>query len=99
MQGVSMAEFMERLRNEMREVVRDELLKSRTEEMKEKLLSPAEVCKLFIPQITKATLHNWTKQGIVKRYDYGGRVFYRFSEILEAGKTLKKYELKVADAA
>ena len=63
-------------------------------EQEEKLLSPAETCKLFKPAITKATLAKWTKQGLLQEHRIGGRVFYLQSEILTSTKKLSKYRTK-----
>ena len=61
-------------------------------QQEEKLISPAEACKLFKPAITKATLTSWTKQGFLQEHRIGGRVFYRQSEILASTITLGKYK-------
>jgi len=61
-------------------------------EQEERLLSPAEACKLFMPVITKATLASWTKQGFLQEHRIGGRVFYLQSEILASSKKLSKYK-------
>lgn len=84
--GLSPDELIELLRPLIREEIRQAL-----SEQEEKLLSPAETCKLFKPAITKATLTSWTKQGLLQEHRIGGRVFYRQSEILESTKKLSKY--------
>lgn len=61
-------------------------------EQEERLLSPAEACKLFKPAITKATLASWTKQGFLQEHRIGGRVFYLQSEILASTIKLSKYK-------
>ena len=60
-------------------------------EQEERLLSPAEACKLFKPAITKATLASWTKQGFLQEHRIGGRVFYLQSEIFASTMKLSKY--------
>lgn len=62
------------------------------EEQEEKLLSPTDVCKLFQPKISKVTLKSWADNGKLKEHKIGRRVFYKQSEILEAGTKLKKYQ-------
>lgn len=64
--------------------------KDNTQE-EEKLLSPLEACKIFQPQISRVTLHNWTQQGLIQKHQVGGRVFYKKSEVLSALTSLKKY--------
>lgn len=61
-------------------------------EKEEKLLSPAEACKIFVPKISKTTLSSWTNQGLIDEHRIGGRVYYLFSEILAKSKTLSKYK-------
>ncbi|MEI7501069.1 MAG: helix-turn-helix domain-containing protein [Bacteroidota bacterium] len=42
-------------------------------------LSRKEVCELL--KISTATLHYWTKDGILKGYRIGGRVLYKSAEV------------------
>ena len=58
----------------------------------ERLLSPAETCKMFQPAISKVTLASWTSQGKLQNHRIGGRVFYKASEVLASLETLKKYK-------
>lgn len=44
--------------------------------------SAEEICKRL--SITKATLHEWRKRGIVKSYKLGARVYYRWDEVQNA---------------
>ena len=60
----------------------------------EKLLSPAETCKIFQPAISRVTLANWTAAGHLQKHMIGAKPFYKMSEVLEAGKTLKRYKTK-----
>jgi hypothetical protein len=93
-QGISLEEFSENLRSQLRGIVREEIKAALTAELQDKLLSPIEVCKLFKPQIAKKTLHVWTEKGIVKKHSIGGRVYYKYSEIMAMGTSLKKYQLQ-----
>lgn len=68
-----------------------EAIREALQEKEEKLLSPAEVCKIFVPAISKTTLAAWTKQGILTEYRMGGRVYYKLSEIIEQRKTINRY--------
>ena len=61
-------------------------------DLAERLLSPEETCKLFNPTISKVTLHNWERQGRLKKYRMGGRVFFKYSEIMSGLETLKRYK-------
>lgn len=42
-------------------------------------LSADEVCKRL--SITKPTIHEWRKRGILKTYKLGSRVYYRMDDI------------------
>ena len=75
----------------VRNIVKEEFEAYYRSIISEKLLSPSEVCKLFDPNISKVTLANWTTQGRLKKYSLGGRVFYKYSEVMESLKTIKKY--------
>ena len=59
---------------------------------KDKLYSPEETRKLFQPTISRGTLNNWSKAGYLKAYSIGQKVFYKYSDIIEAGQQLKKYK-------
>lgn len=61
-------------------------------EKQEKLISPAETCQQFYPPISKNTLARWTKDGRLKDYRIGGRVYYKQGEVLEAVKHLQRYK-------
>ena len=83
---------LEVLIDKIREALRQDRVIELKELTGEKLLSPAEACKLFVPEITKLTLSNWSKQGLIPKSQIGGRIFYKYSDVIEAGKTLKKYK-------
>jgi len=85
--GLSVDQLIEALRPMIKEEMRQVMA-----EQKEQLLSPGEVCKLFKPAITKATLASWTKQGFLQEHRIGGRVFYLQSEILASTTKLSKYK-------
>lgn len=80
------------LLNGLRLVVKEELKVQQQQQLEEKLLSPAETCKLFQPEISKVTLTAWSNQGLLKDYRIGGRVYYKYSEVIEAAKHLKRYK-------
>lgn len=87
MTAFSVAQLVE----EIRKAVASEVYKLKAEQG-EKLISPAEACKLFNPPITKPTLTSWTNEGILQDYRYNRRVFYKASEILKATQTVKRYK-------
>ena len=84
--GLTPADLVELLRPMIQEEV-----KALIAEKTERLLSPAETCKLFHPPISKVTLSAWTKKGKLQEHRLGGRVFYKQSEILERLHSIKRY--------
>ena len=81
------------LKEEIRVIIREELTIIQQKNETDKLLSAEEACRLFDPKICKATLVNWATKGRLKQYRIGRRVFYKYSEITESIKVLKKYTL------
>lgn len=86
-QGITVADLVELFRLMIQSEV-----KYLKDEQPEKLLSPAETCKMFQPPISKVTLSSWTAKGLLQDYRIGGRVFYKQSEILEKLTVLKRYK-------
>ena len=84
--GVTLDQLVEVFRPMIKEEI--DKIKSKDEE---RLISPSETCKLFVPTITKATLTSWTNQGLLDQYRIGGRVYYKKSEVFEKTKKLCKY--------
>lgn len=76
----------------IRQIIREEILADKTAILQDTLLSPAETCKLFKPPISKPTLTSWTKKGLLKDYPISGRVYYKYSEVMAAGKHLTRYK-------
>lgn len=85
--GITPNQLIELFRPMIREEVRLGL-----SEQEERLISPAEACRVFKPAITKATLTSWTKQGFLQEHRIGGRVYYRQSEMLASTLILGKYK-------
>lgn len=83
----------EDLQASIREIIKSELMAKLNADHGERLLSPAEACKFFLPPITKPTISAWTKKGLLQDHRIGGRVFYKQSEILDSLQTLKKYKV------
>lgn len=75
-------------------IVRQEIRSVNEEDLQEKLLSPKEVCKLFQPNISIATLDNWAKRGILNKHHIGKLTFYKYSEVMASIKSIKKYSRK-----
>jgi hypothetical protein len=83
---------LEDLASTIEGIVNKAINQKQENDLAERLLSPEETCKLFNPQISKVTLHNWERQGRLKKYRMGGRVFYKYSEILAGMESLIRYK-------
>lgn len=80
------------LLTKIKEIVTEAFKEHQNTELKEMLLSPAETCTLFKPKISKVTLHEWTKQGLIPARRIGGRVYYNYGEVIESAKRIRKYD-------
>lgn len=80
------------LLGKVQEIVTKVLAVNQEDKFKAMLLSPTEACKLFSPKISRVTLHQWTKQGLIPSHRIGGRVFYKVSELVEAARPIRKYD-------
>jgi hypothetical protein len=72
-------------------IVRRVLEEKQANQVAGQLLSPADACKVFQPQISKQTLARWTAEGLINVQRVGGRLFYRYSDVLAAGSRLKRH--------
>src|SRR5438270_6475176 len=61
------------------------------EELQEKFLSPDQTRKMFDPVVSLVTLNSWAEKGFLNKHYIGGRTYYKYSEVIEAVKTLRKY--------
>lgn len=84
-------EHLEEISKLLKEAVKQGIKENSAEELQEKLLSPKEVCKLFQPNISVVTLNSWTAKRYLTKYTIGSRTYYKYSEVLNALKTLKRY--------
>ena len=82
---------LEELVAQFQKVLNEEITKKNQETTLERLLSPEETRKMFAPPVSKVTLHHWAKQGRIKQHRLGGRVFYKYSEVLDSLVHLKKF--------
>lgn len=90
-QGIPIDQFFERQRDVLRELVREELNAKNERELQEKFLSPEETCKLFKPAISKPTLEAYAQKDLLKKHYLGGRTWFKYGEVVEAMKQIKKY--------
>ena len=85
---VPLAELLQ----QFREIVKEEIKAEQQNQIGEKLLSVAEAAKLFVPKISRQTLSAWTKEGLIPMRKIGGGNYYKYSDVINAGKILKKYK-------
>lgn len=83
---------LEQLQELMRSTFREELSKVIPQQQDEKLLSPKEARKVWSPAVSLVTLDKWEKEGYLTAHWFGGRKFYRLSEILAAAKIIQPYK-------
>lgn len=83
---------IEQLKTLIQLAIRQELRSKEKDDLQDKFLSPAETCKLFSPPISKVTLTSWTRKGLLINHPISGRVYYKYSEVMAAGKQLTKYK-------
>jgi len=82
----------EQLEGIFRTIVKEEITESKKQELLDKFISPSEACNLFQPKISRVTLYNWANQGLIPEHRIGGKVYYKYSELMASAKTLKKYK-------
>lgn len=79
----------EELVNLFREVLQTELanIKPQQEEISNKFHTRKEVAKIL--DVSLSTLHEWTKEGIIKAHRIGTRVRYKDEDVQNALKEVK----------
>jgi excisionase family DNA binding protein len=84
---------LEQLLEAITEKVIIAIRKQQQEDQQEKLLTTADVCALL--HVTPVTINTWIKKGKLEKYsNEGGKNFFKYSEVMESLKTLKKYKVK-----
>ena len=77
--------LLEALFNKVMEANRQE----RKELVEEKLLTAKEVAQLF--SVSTVTISSWVSKGLLTKYTIGGRNKFKYSEVMDSLKTLKRY--------
>ena len=75
---------------QIRDVVKQELTAQKLSDVPEKLLSPAETARFF--GVSTKTVHSWRAEGLLKFQQVSRRVYFKHSDLVEAGVKLKKYK-------
>ena len=77
------------LMDAVRAVVREELKHQHETEQSDKLLTEREAVKLL--KVTPPTLWKWVNAGRLQKHKIGGRVYFKYSEIMERIENLQPY--------
>ena len=72
--------------------LKEDILSALGAQQEDRLLSPADACKLFTPAVSTKTLSRWTKDGLINVQRVGGRLYYKYSDLLTAGTNLRRYK-------
>lgn len=79
--GIEPATLIEKITTQVKDAVISELTKNQV--LNDPIyLSAEKVCGKL--DITKPTLHEWRKRGIIKSRKLGARVYYRWDEVQNA---------------
>lgn len=57
--------------------------------LQEKLLTAKEAAQLF--GVSTVTISNWVSKGLLTKYSIGGRTKFKYLEVMQSLKTIKKY--------
>lgn len=76
----------------LRSIVREEMRSEREQVHDKKFLSTKEVCNMFSPKISRPTLSRYVKKGLIPQQRMEGRVWYSYSEVVQAIEKIKKYQ-------
>lgn len=85
LKGTTEDNLLDKIKTVVREVLTE--TKEEPSEPENELLTVAETSQLL--KIDRTTLWKWTKDGKLKRYGIGNRVYYKKSEVLESIISLK----------
>lgn len=80
--GVEPQDLIKEIAKEVKNILFADLEKTIRDNEPKRYLSADEICNQF--DITKPTIHEWRKRGILKSYKLGSRVYYRLDEIENA---------------
>lgn len=87
LQGLTVEELLKNVETIV-QVKLEEHLQKHSSKTSVRYLSTKEVCEIL--QISKPTLYDWTKQGLINSYRISTRVYYKSDEI-DASLKKRKY--------
>ena len=74
-------------------MIYDGIKNYKEEELQHKLCNPTESRKI-LGGISRPTLESIADQGLIKKIYVGGKVFFKYKDLLSAQKSFKKYSRK-----
>jgi len=80
--GVSPQALISEIVGKIKSELLSDLIKTIQDKEPNRYSSAQEICDRL--DITKPTIHEWRKRGIIKSYKLGSRVYYRLDEIENA---------------
>ena len=90
-----MDSFVQEIKNailpELPAIIEAAIKKQSSEALNEKFLSIDETMKLFDPRPSRTTIYNWMDAGLLNSYTFGGKRYFKYSEVLESVQRIKKY--------
>lgn len=81
---------VEDILSQFRAIVREEMKSIQLPEKEERPLSRAEACEFF--GVSANTIKKWTDEGLLQPTTIKRRVYFKKSDLVAAGQTLKKYK-------
>jgi hypothetical protein len=90
--GLTVDQLTQAIGEIVQQRVNDAVRNIKAEELQERFLSISEVQKMFVPAISRKTVDNWTREGILLKHVIAGKPVYKYSQVMEAVKCVKKYQ-------
>lgn len=80
--GVTPQALISEIVGKVKSELLSDLVKTFKENEPNRYFTAQEICDRF--SVTKPTIHEWRKRGIIRSYRLGSRVYYRLDEIENA---------------
>ncbi|SKB94293.1 Helix-turn-helix domain-containing protein [Soonwooa buanensis] len=87
--GLAFSDFFEIISDKIQKTVSAEIERNLIGVTPQRYLSAEQLCTEF--SITKPTIHQWRKQGIITAKKLGGRIYYSWQEVEAAMINLDEY--------
>ena len=73
------------------QAVRKELSPVMKQHAEERLYNVESARRLWEPAVSRQTIYNWMAEGKLPFHKIGGRIVFKYSELMDAVKTIKRY--------